>query len=87
MALFALAIVDMQLSCCLHNVTGVIFGLIVIDNSHSPGTSRSVLGLFSVPAPFYPWALLFLWQVSLPGNTGSKCTVCQPAVSTSDHLL
>jgi rhomboid domain-containing protein 1 len=45
----------------------VIFGLIVIDNKRSDGAQRSVLGIFSVPAALYPYALLLFWQLLLPG--------------------
>ena len=42
---------------------GVIFGLVVIDNTQLGGDQRSIFGLFSVPAALYPWVLLVLWQV------------------------
>ena len=51
---------------CAVGFSGVVFGLIVIDNSVSHATSRSIFGLFSVPARVYPWALMVLWQLLLP---------------------
>ena len=29
--------------------------------------TRSVLGLFAVPARYYPWMLLVIWQLLVPG--------------------
>ena len=51
---------------CAIGFSGIVFGLIVIDNSVSHATSRSIFGLFSVPARVYPWALMVLWQLLLP---------------------
>ena len=51
---------------CAIGFSGVVFGLIVIDNSVSHATSRSIFGLFTVPARVYPWALMVLWQLLLP---------------------
>ena len=53
-------------------LSGVIFGLIAVDNSNmvrlnpTHAAQCSVLGLFSVPAPVYPWALLILWALIMP---------------------
>ena len=52
-------------------LSGVIFGLVLIDNASlmhlSLGTAqRSIFGLFSVPAPVYPWALLLIWTIFMP---------------------
>ena len=52
-------------------LSGVIFGLILIDNASlvhlSLGAAqRSIFGLFSVPAPAYPWALLLIWTLLMP---------------------
>ncbi|PNH04958.1 hypothetical protein TSOC_008846 [Tetrabaena socialis] len=56
------------MASCAVGFSGVIFGLIVIDNAQgSSASSRSILGLFSVPAPAYPWALLVFWQLLMPG--------------------
>ena len=45
----------------------MIFGLIVMDNAASGATERSIFGMFKLPAKLYPWALLLLWQLLLPG--------------------
>ena len=47
--------------------SGLVFGLIVIDNAESGASHRSIFGFFNVPAQLYPWALLLLWQLLLPG--------------------
>jgi hypothetical protein len=56
---------------CAVGFSGVIFGLIVVDNHLAEGLGRqgrrSVLGLFEVRAALYPWALLLLWQLLVPG--------------------
>eukprot|EP00195_Chlamydomonas_chlamydogama_P010854 CAMPEP_0202911522 /NCGR_PEP_ID=MMETSP1392-20130828/55193_1 /ASSEMBLY_ACC=CAM_ASM_000868 /TAXON_ID=225041 /ORGANISM="Chlamydomonas chlamydogama, Strain SAG 11-48b" /LENGTH=388 /DNA_ID=CAMNT_0049602061 /DNA_START=35 /DNA_END=1198 /DNA_ORIENTATION=- len=51
---------------CAIGFSGVIFGLIVVETAQSGATQRSVFGLFTVPAPLYPWALLLLWQIMMP---------------------
>eukprot|EP00884_Botryococcus_braunii_P019360 jgi/Botrbrau1/6107/Bobra.331_2s0004.2 len=55
------------LNTCALGLSGVIFGLIVVDNTVSGAQLRSVFGLFTVPANLYPWALLILWQLLVPG--------------------
>lgn len=45
-----LANAQRYLATCAVGLSGVIFGLIVIDNGASGAHTRSVLGLFSVPA-------------------------------------
>ena len=67
MAACRLANAQRYLATCAVGLSGVIFGLIVIDNGASGAHTRSVLGLFSVPAKFYPWVLLGLWQLLMPG--------------------
>ena len=51
-------------------LSGVIFSLIVVDNNEhllvNQSQQRSIFGLFSVPAPIYPWVLLLLWQLLIP---------------------
>lgn len=51
---------------CAVGFSGVVFGLVVIDNAVSGATSRSIFGFFSVPARVYPWALLVFWQILVP---------------------
>lgn len=47
--------------------SGVLFTLIVIDNSiDSSSHTRSLFGLILVPSAIYPWLLLLLMQVILP---------------------
>uniref|UniRef100_A0A7S0RWB4 UBA domain-containing protein n=1 Tax=Pyramimonas obovata TaxID=1411642 RepID=A0A7S0RWB4_9CHLO len=55
-----------ELNKCSIGLSGVIFGLIVVDTSMSGLQSRSIFGLFSVPAKYYPWALLVLFQLLMP---------------------
>ena len=31
-----------------------------------PFPARSIFGLFTVPAKFYPWVLLVVWQLLVP---------------------
>ncbi|KAL6637208.1 hypothetical protein ACP70R_024780 [Stipagrostis hirtigluma subsp. patula] len=58
---------------CSIGFSGVIFSMIVIETSLSGVQSRSVFGLFNVPAQWYAWILLVLFQflasnVSLLGH-------------------
>jgi membrane associated rhomboid family serine protease len=46
--------------------SGILFSLMVIDNSVSGGSRRSVLGLFLVPADIYPWIMLLLMSLLMP---------------------
>eukprot|EP00613_Pedinella_sp_CCMP2098_P061312 CAMPEP_0171984732 /NCGR_PEP_ID=MMETSP0993-20121228/273981_1 /TAXON_ID=483369 /ORGANISM="non described non described, Strain CCMP2098" /LENGTH=430 /DNA_ID=CAMNT_0012637565 /DNA_START=112 /DNA_END=1404 /DNA_ORIENTATION=- len=47
--------------------SGVIFALAVVDiYRNSSTTHRSVMGVFSVPAKYYPWVLLIVLQVLIP---------------------
>ncbi|KAH9737754.1 Rhomboid-like protein 15 [Citrus sinensis] len=48
---------------CAIGFSGVIFSLIVIETSLSGAQSRSVFGLFNIPAKWYPLILLVLFQV------------------------
>lgn len=48
---------------CAIGFSGVIFSMIVIETSLSGVQSRSVFGLFNVPAKLYPWILLLLFQL------------------------
>ncbi|DBB00275.1 hypothetical protein WJX77_004330 [Trebouxia sp. C0004] len=62
---------------CAIGFSGVIFGLIVVDNGMTGAAQRSIFGFFYVPAQLYPWTLLVLWQVLMPGVSflGHLCGV------------
>lgn len=45
--------------------SGVLFSYAVLESFHTTATSRSVFGLFSVPAKVFPFILLVLIQVRL----------------------
>jgi hypothetical protein len=64
-------------------MSGVIFGLIVIDNHHSASSQRSIFGLFSVPSSLYPYVLLVVWQVIMPSASflGHLCGVLVSAAT------
>ena len=47
-------------------ISGVIFGLIVIETSASGVQQRSIFGFFTVPAQYYPLVLLVICQLLLP---------------------
>lgn len=51
---------------CAVGYSGVLFGLLVIENKMSRESRRSIFGFFSVPAPFFPVVLLILWQLLVP---------------------
>ena len=57
--------------------SGIVFGLIVVDNDVSGVSQRSIFGIFVVPAKLYPWALLVFWQLLMPGASflGHLCGV------------
>jgi len=57
------------LSQCAVGFSGVIFGLIPLDVRASGGAQRSIFGLFNVPALYYPWVLLLLWQLLVPQSS------------------
>ncbi|KAJ6826636.1 rhomboid-like protein 15 [Iris pallida] len=48
---------------CAIGFSGIIFSMIVIETSLSGVQSRSVFGLFNVPAKWYAWILLVLFQL------------------------
>ncbi|WOL08921.1 rhomboid-like protein 15 isoform X1 [Canna indica] len=48
---------------CAIGFSGIIFSMIVIETSLSGVQSRSVFGLFNVPAKWYAWILLILFQL------------------------
>ncbi|KAK4799460.1 hypothetical protein SAY86_024825 [Trapa natans] len=48
---------------CAIGFSGILFSLIVIETSLSGAQSRSIFGLFNVPAQWYPWILLIIFQI------------------------
>ncbi|XP_071690528.1 rhomboid-like protein 15 isoform X2 [Rutidosis leptorrhynchoides] len=48
---------------CAIGFSGVLFSMIVIETGLSGVQSRSVFGLFNVPAKLYPWILLVAFQL------------------------
>jgi membrane associated rhomboid family serine protease len=54
---------DHLMNECAIGFSGILFSMIVIETSLSGVTSRSVFGLFNVPAKLYPWILLIVFQL------------------------
>ncbi|XP_047315392.1 rhomboid-like protein 15 isoform X2 [Impatiens glandulifera] len=48
---------------CAIGFSGVLFSMIVIETSLSGAQHRSVFGLFNIPAKWYPWILLAIFQL------------------------
>ncbi|PON44920.1 Peptidase [Parasponia andersonii] len=48
---------------CAIGFSGILFSMIVIETSLSGVQSRSVFGLFNVPAKWYAWILLIVFQL------------------------
>lgn len=48
---------------CAVGFSGILFSMIVIETSLSGAQSRSVFGLFNVPAKWYAWILLIVIQL------------------------
>ncbi|GAX83757.1 hypothetical protein CEUSTIGMA_g11182.t1 [Chlamydomonas eustigma] len=76
LAISPLPLVPGVLHQCVVGFSGVIFGLIAVENHQvvvaaaSGGSSppqRSLFGLVTVPAAAYPLLLLLLWQLMVPG--------------------
>lgn len=51
---------------CAVGYSGVLFGLLAIENKLETGSFRSVFGFFSVPTAWFPVVLLLLWQFLVP---------------------
>lgn len=51
---------------CSLGFSGIIFGLIVINTKISEISEYSFFGLFSIPAKYYPYILLIVWQLLFP---------------------
>lgn len=54
---------DHLMNECAIGFSGILFSMIVIETSLSGVTSRSMFGLFNVPAKLYPWILLIAFQL------------------------
>ncbi|KFK35111.1 hypothetical protein AALP_AA5G237700 [Arabis alpina] len=54
---------DYLMNECAIGFSGILFSMIVIESSLSGVTSRSMFGLFNVPAKLYPWILLIAFQL------------------------
>lgn len=48
---------------CAIGFSGILFSMIVIETSLSGAQTRSVFGLFNVPAKWYAWILLVVFQL------------------------
>ncbi|MCO5608693.1 hypothetical protein L7F22_062907 [Adiantum nelumboides] len=51
---------------CSIGFSGMIFAMIVMETSLSGVQNRSIFGFFSVPAKWYAWILLILFQLLMP---------------------
>lgn len=51
---------------CSIGFSGMIFAMIVMETSLSGAQNRSIFGLFNVPAKWYAWILLILFQILIP---------------------
>ncbi|EFJ27952.1 hypothetical protein SELMODRAFT_147697 [Selaginella moellendorffii] len=51
---------------CQIGFSGILFAMIVIEGSLYTGQNRSIFGLFNVPAKWYPWVLLIIFQMIMP---------------------
>ncbi|XP_044492017.1 rhomboid-like protein 15 isoform X2 [Mangifera indica] len=71
---------------CAIGFSGIIFSLIVIETSLSGAQSRSVFGLFNVPAIWYPLILLVLFQFVMPNVSllGHLCGILSGFAYTYD---
>ena len=47
--------------------SGVLFAMAVDETSLSPFPTRSIFGLFNVPTKIYPWVLMIILQIVIPG--------------------
>ncbi|XP_027174822.1 rhomboid-like protein 15 [Coffea eugenioides] len=54
---------DYLMNECAIGFSGILFSMIVIETSLSGVQSRSVFGLFNVPAKWYAWILLVVFQL------------------------
>jgi membrane associated rhomboid family serine protease len=65
--LYLFAGVEFFVAECGVGFSGILFALMVIDNSVNRVEKRSIFGLFQVPAAYYPIATLVFIQLLIPG--------------------
>lgn len=51
---------------CSIGFSGIIFSLIVVETYTTGAQNLSIFGFFSVPAKWYPWVLLLIFQLLIP---------------------
>lgn len=68
--------------------SGVLFAMAVDESSLSVFPTRSVFGLFSVPTKIYPWVLMLIIQLLLPGVSlmGHFAGIVLGMIHTSGYL-
>lgn len=54
---------------CMMGYSGVIFGLIVVDTVLSQRSHVKPFGMFTMPAAWYPWALMVFIQLLVPQSS------------------
>jgi len=52
--------------CCI-GFSGIIFALLVVNIGQTQSRTTSIFGFFNVPTKLYPWALLVIFQLLMPG--------------------
>jgi len=52
---------------CAVGLSGVIFALLTVSTNNSQSSTRSVFGIVQVSASLYPWVLLIILQLIMPG--------------------
>jgi len=52
---------------CTVGLSGVIFALLVININNSESPSQNLFGFLNVPTKIYPWVLLIVLQIIMPG--------------------
>lgn len=69
---------------CAIGFSGILFSMIVIETSLSGVQTRSVFGLFNVPAKWYPWFLLVVFQLLMTNVSllGHLCGILSGFVYT-----
>ncbi|KAI3648185.1 hypothetical protein MP228_006039 [Amoeboaphelidium protococcarum] len=62
---------------CVVGISGVLFSFLFIEMKTHPEQDRRLFGLFSLPAKYYPVALLLFIQILFPGSSfiGHACGI------------